>query len=196
MDIILASTSPYRRRLLERLQLPFRCIAPLTDETALSGELPVALAQRLALAKAESVALQYPQALVIGSDQVAALDQKLLGKPGTFEVAAAQLRASSGREVLFHTGLSLICRTQNLQQQHVEPFAVRFRQLSDQQIRSYLEKEQPYDCAGSFKVEGLGIALFETLNGNDPTSLEGLPLMALSDMLRAAGVDVLADTRQ
>ena len=191
MDIILASTSPYRRQLLTRLRLDFRSIAPTTDETPTRGESPAATAARLARLKAESVASAHPDALVIGSDQVASLDGVQMGKPGNHETALQQLRASSGREVCFHTGVAVISLARGLQQFHVEPFSVLFRVLGDAQIERYLERERPYDCAGSFKVEGLGIALFERLTGSDPSSLEGLPLIALTGMLQHSGVAVL-----
>jgi MAF protein len=191
MDIILASTSPYRRRLLERLHLDFRCVAPTTDESPMPGEAPAATAARLARLKAQSVASAYPEALVIGSDQVASIDRVQMGKPGSHEAAQQQLRASSGREVCFHTGIALLSLARGVQQFHVEPFRVQFRTLGDAQIARYLASEQPYDCAGSFKVEGLGIALFERLTGSDPSSLEGLPLIALTGMLHLAGVEVL-----
>jgi len=194
MDIILASTSPYRQRLLERLQLPFQCHSPAVDETRLPGEPPARMAARLALAKARSVAANYPDALVIGSDQVAALDERVMGKPGSYEAARAQLKASAGRVVSFYTGVAL-CRARDaLEQFHVEPFKVHFRDVDDQSISNYLQREQPYDCAGSFKCEGLGIALFSRLEGRDPTSLEGLPLIALTDLLALAGVAVLGGT--
>jgi septum formation protein len=191
MDIILASTSPYRKLLLERLQVSFRCVAPDTDETPQPGEQPADLADRLARAKARSVATIFPEALVIGSDQVASVDGQMLNKPGSQEVAAAQLRASAGKEVQFFTGLALVCVNGGLENVHVEPFSVHFRQLSDAQITNYLHRERPYDCAGSFKIEGLGIALFDSLEGKDPTSLEGLPLIALTRMLQDAGVQIL-----
>lgn len=190
MDIILASTSPYRRQLLLRLQIPFRCLPPQVDESHLPGEQPAALARRLALAKAQAIAAGEPAALVIGSDQVAAIGGAIIGKPGKHEVAAAQLRASSGREVRFHTGVALVCAARDWHWSHVEPFNVHFRTLDDSAIENYLHREQPYDCAGSFKCEGLGIALFRGLQGNDPTSLEGLPLIALVDLLARAGVRV------
>ncbi|CAA0119601.1 Maf-like protein YceF [Halioglobus japonicus] len=189
MDIILASTSPYRKILLERLQLSFSCIPPDIDEAPLPGEAPQAMAERLARAKARAVAQWHPDALVIGSDQVASLEGRIMGKPGNFENAKAQLKMSSGKEVTFYTGVALA--SQGFERFHVEPFGVRFRALDDTRIANYLKREQPYDCAGSFKVEGLGIALFEQLIGNDPTSLEGLPLITLSSLLAEAGVDVL-----
>lgn len=191
MDIILASTSPYRRALLERLQLGFRCIPPKVDEQPNPNEAPDSLAERLARSKAQAVASLHPKALVIGSDQVASIDDLIIGKPGNFENAKAQLLMSSGREVTFYTGIALVSLEKGLERLHVEPFRVRFRVLTDVQISNYLRREKPYDCAGSFKAEGLGIALFEQLAGNDPTSLEGLPLIKLSELLASAGVDVL-----
>lgn len=191
MDLVLASTSPYRQQLLKRLKLHFRCVPPYTDETPLPGELPSALAQRLAKTKARSVAELHPGAVVIGSDQVAAVDGSVQGKPGSFEIAVQQLRRASGREVHFHTAIAVICIDLQFEQFHVEPFTARFRLLSDDQIANYLRQDEPYDCAGSFKVESLGIALFEGLAGNDPTSLQGLPLIKLTGMLASAGIDVL-----
>ena len=192
MDIILASTSPYRRALLQRLQLPFNCVDPQTEEKAVAGEAPADMAKRLALAKARAVATRFPDALVIGSDQVASIDERIMGKPGNHEAALDQLRASSGREVLFHTAVALISIAGHQEQFHVEPFSAHFRELDENALNNYLRREQPYDCAGSFKCEGLGIALFDKLQGRDPTSLEGLPLIALSGMLATAGVDVLS----
>lgn len=197
MDIILASTSPYRRHLLQRLQLPFRCLASGVDEQALAAESAAAMASRLAMAKARAVAQAYPDALVIGSDQVAALDSpdpgapRILGKPGNHAAARAQLLASAGQVVSFYTGVAVCIAATGFEQFHVEPFRVYFRELDDRSIENYLFREQPYDCAGSFKCEGLGIALFEQLEGRDPTSLEGLPLIALTDLLGAAGYPVL-----
>jgi septum formation protein len=192
MDIILASTSPYRQRLLERLQIPFRCMPPGTDETGLPDEAPEQLALRLAKLKAHAVALSHPDALVIGSDQVASINGEIVGKPGSFAKAKAQLQSSSGQVVQFYTAVVLVGHRLGLERFHVEPFTVRFRELNEQQITGYLRREQPYDCAGSFKVEGLGIALFEELRGNDPTSLEGLPLIKLTGLLSEAGVEILS----
>lgn len=192
MDLVLASTSLYRRNLLERLQLPFRCVAPDTDETPLPGEAPAAIAARLALAKARSVARDNPTSLVIGSDQVAALGGRLLGKPGNYANAREQLLASVGQSVQFFTGLALCCKNSGFEEVLVEPFAVEFRPLDGAAIDNYLAREQPFDCAGSFKCEGLGITLFERMTGNDPTSLEGLPLIALTSLLQRAGYPVLA----
>ena len=191
MNLILASTSPYRKRLLSRLSLPFETSAPGSDESPRSGEAPEALARRLAEAKALAVANSYQSSLVIGSDQVATVDGQLLNKPGDHDTATAQLRAAAGREVTFYTGVALCCAETGLNAQHVEPFRVRLRPLSDAQIEYYLNTEQPYDCAGSFKCEGLGISLFEAMTGDDPTSLEGLPLITLTSMLTTAGYPVL-----
>lgn len=191
MKLILASTSPYRRQLLSRLGLDFECQPPNADETALPNESAAALAGRLAQAKAHSVAQRYPDATVIGSDQVAALDNRLLGKPGNHSEATSQLRLCSGREVRFFTGLTLMCASRDFVRHAVEPFAVNFRTLSDPEIEDYLLREQPYDCAGSFKCEGLGISLFSRMRGDDPTSLEGLPLMRLCAFLTAAGFKVI-----
>ena len=189
--LILASTSRYRRALLARLQLPFHCEAPAVDETPLAGESGSALASRLARAKAQEVAARFPQALVIGSDQVAACGARLLGKPLDHARATEQLRSCSGKTVTFHTALTLACQSRALQLEHVEMVQVLFRELSEAQIERYLRREEPYDCAGSFKCEGLGIALFKRIDSHDPTALEGLPLIALSGLLGEAGVPVL-----
>lgn len=193
MQLVLGSTSPYRKALLEKLGVEFICIAPDTDETAMAGETPDMLVSRLARAKAESVAHQCSTpSLVIGSDQVACLDGQIIGKPLTHAKAFAQLQQASGRLVRFYTGLCLY-NSQSMECQiQVETFDVQFRPLTDQQIEAYLTKETPYQCAGSFKSEGLGICLFEQLTGRDPNSLVGLPLIALVDMLHQAGLDPLA----
>ena len=191
MELILASTSPYRKRLLERLQIPFSCTAPNVDESPLPGEQPEALAERLARAKAQAISARQPGALVIGSDQVASLDGRSIGKPGGFAAAEQQLRDSSGRTVQFYTGLALAGPAAGECHSCVEVFSVAFRRLSEAEIEAYLLKEQPYDCAGSFKCEGLGIALFERMIGDDPTALEGLPLIASCRLLREAGLDIL-----
>jgi septum formation protein len=193
--LILASSSSYRRELLGRLQLPFEAIAPHIDETPLAGEAPQATALRLARAKAEAIALAHPGALVIGSDQVATLDGEQIGKPGDHARALAQLQTMRGREVVFHTALCLwdgrvsdpTRAAQLAQLENVQVF-VRFRDLPDAELDAYLRIEQPYDCAGSAKNEGLGIALLERINSSDPTALTGLPLIALTGMLRRAGV--------
>ena len=194
MELILASTSPYRAALLKRLQIPFHCAAPEVDETPLPGEPPQALSRRLALAKAQAVSRQNPQALVIGSDQVACIGRQAMGKPGDKSSAAKQLMASSGNIVHFYTGLALCCPSKDIEKVTMEPFNVHFRKLSEQVIDDYLEQEQPYDCAGSFKCEGLGIALFEKMVGDDPTALEGLPLITLTSLLMGLGMPVLGGT--
>jgi septum formation protein len=186
--LILASSSAYRRELLGRLRLPFEAIAPDIDETPLPGEAPEATALRLARAKAEAIALLHPGALVIGSDQVAILDGAQIGKPGDHARALAQLQTMRGREVVFHTALCLWDgRDASAQVENVQVF-VRFRNLPDAELDAYLRIEQPYDCAGSAKNEGLGIALLERIDSLDPTALTGLPLIALTGMLRRAGV--------
>jgi septum formation protein len=192
MEIILASSSLYRHKLLKRLGLPFECLSPQVDETPLPGEDPIRLAQRLAKAKAMTIALQRPGALVIGSDQVATGLGKVRGKPGNLAAAAEQLRSSSGQRVSFFTGLALISMDNGIELEHVEPFHVHFRALAEAEIQGYLRREQALDCAGSFKVEGLGITLFERLEGDDPTSLEGLPLISLTRMLRSAGINPIS----
>ena len=189
--LILASTSPYRRRLLERLQIPFSCAAPNIDESAHANESPEQLVARLAMAKAQRISPQNKGALVIGSDQVASLDQHIMGKPGNKLTATEQLLACSGQAVRFHTGLAVRCENTGFQQVHVELFTVYFRHLSKRVIENYLERDQPFDCAGSFKCEGLGIALFSKMEGNDPTSLEGLPLITLTSILTLAGLDII-----
>jgi septum formation protein len=189
--LILASTSRYRRELLQRLRLPFSVQAPEVDETPLPGEAPEALARRLALAKAEAVAAQHPQALVIGSDQVAELDGQAIGKPLVHERAVAQLRLMSGRSVTFHTALAVVCRAQGFRAADLAPVRVRFRALTDAEIERYLRLEQPYDCAGSAKCETLGIALLDAIDSDDPTALVGLPLIRTSALLRQAGLDPL-----
>ena len=190
MKIILASTSLYRRQLLERFRLPFDTARPETDETARPGEHPPALAERLAQEKAVAVAGGHPDALIIGSDQVAHSGDDIFGKPGTVERAVAQLQRMSGREVVFHTAVALLnSRTGHIRCAGI-PTRVRFRTLTDDEIRRYVETEMPLDCAGSAKSEGLGISLLEALSGDDPTALIGLPLIALADMLRAEGVQI------
>jgi septum formation protein len=195
MEIILASTSSYRQALLRRLQLRFSCEPPGVEEEPLPQELPEAMAERLALAKATAVASRFPDALVIGSDQVATLDGEVLGKPGTYERAREQLLKSSGRRVDFYTGIAVLCPARGFHGTHVESFRVYFRELDPGEIDAYLHREAPYDCAGSFKCEGLGIALFARLEGDDPTALEGLPLIALCRLLSAAGCAVLPTVR-
>ncbi|MBD8524794.1 Maf family protein [Pseudomarimonas arenosa] len=186
MQLILASTSRYRRELLERLRLPFSCIPPEVDEARLPGESISAMTLRLAQAKAEAVADMQPQSWVIGSDQSASLDDQALGKPGTMERAVEQLLGCSGREVHFFTAL-VVARHGESGFTHLDTTVVRFRQLSRTEVERYVQAEQPLDCAGSFKCEGLGISLFEAIDTQDPTALTGLPLIALSRLLRTAG---------
>lgn len=190
--LVLGSTSRYRRELLERLGIRFEVAAPGVDEAARPGEAPAALAARLALEKAEAVAARFPRAVVIGSDQVADLDGEALGKPGDHANATAQLSRMRGRTVLFHTAMSVVCRESGFVQQDVAVVRVRFRELSDAEIQAYLRAEQPYDCAGSAKSEGLGIALLDAIESDDPTALVGLPLIRTCRMLRAAGIPVLS----
>jgi MAF protein len=191
LPLVLASTSPFRRALLARLGLPFRTVAPAVDETRLPDEAPEALVLRLAEAKARAVAGEYPDALIIGSDQVACIDGDVLGKPGSRERAIDQLVQASGRTVTFYTGLCLLDADSGRTQVLCEPFRVHFRTLTRTRIEGYVERERPFNCAGSFKSEGLGIALFERLEGDDPSALVGLPLIRLVAMLEAEGVDVL-----
>jgi septum formation protein len=186
--LVLASTSPFRRDLLSRLLLPFDIIAPDADETPLPGEHPAATAERLAVVKARAVAAGFPDALIIGSDQVAYQGDASFGKPGSRENATRQLRAMSGKTVIFHTGLCLLNTASERIHLRGVPTEVRFRELSDQEIQRYLDKEDALNCAGSAKSEGLGISLLEYLRGDDPNALVGLPLIALCDMLRAEGV--------
>lgn len=188
--LILGSTSRYRRELLQRLHLPFEVVAPDVDETPLPGEAPSVLALRLALAKAHAVAQRHPNAVVIGSDQVADLAGEPLGKPGTHERAVAQLQRMRGQTVVFQTALAVVCLATGFAQQDLAPVRVRFRDLSDAEIDRYLRIEQPYDCAGSAKSEGLGIALLDAIDSDDPTALVGLPLIRTCRLLRAAGVAV------
>jgi len=189
--IILASSSPFRKELLQRLQLNFDTISPEVDEIAKNGELPEDLVARLAQMKAREVAKSHPQALIIGSDQVAVLDGEILGKPGNHEKATQQLLAASGKRVSFLTGLCLFDSRDESLQVSVVPFDVEFRQLSPAMVEAYLQREKPYNCAGSFKSEGLGITLFERLDGDDPTALIGLPLIQLTRMLEKAGISIL-----
>jgi septum formation protein len=188
--LVLASTSPYRRALLARLGLEFECVAPGTDEAARPGEAPLDLARRLALMKAESVAPGRPGAVIIGSDQVAVLGQQVLGKPGTDERCIAQLRQSSGREVEFLTAVHVLNGRTGSGESHLDRTVVRFRDLSDSEIERYVATEKPLDCAGGFKAESLGIALFERIESGDPTGLTGLPLIWLCGALRRAGIPV------
>lgn len=190
-NLLLASTSPWRRMLLEKLSLPFECAAPEVDETPLPGESARQLVVRLAQAKAQALASRFPQHLIIGSDQVCVLDGEITGKPRTEENAHRQLRKASGTIVTFYTGLALYNSANGHLQTECEPFDVHFRHLSDQEIEAYIRKENPLQCAGSFKSEGLGITLFERLEGRDPNSLVGLPLIALCQMLRREGFNPL-----
>lgn len=183
-QLVLASTSPFRRELLTRLGLPFVTANPQTDETALADETPEATALRLSEAKARAVAAQYPEALIIGSDQVACLDDQVFGKPGNHDNAVRQLQTMRGRTVNFFTGLCLLDARSDRAQLRGVPTRITFRQLSDEQIENYLRKEQPYHCAGSAKSEGLGIALIARMEGEDPNALIGLPLIALCDLLK------------
>jgi septum formation protein len=189
--LILGSTSVYRRDLLKRLRLPFSVIAPHVDESPLAGESPSDLASRLALAKASAVAIHNPQCVVIGSDQVADLDGLPLGKPGNFERAFQQLQAMRSKTVVFQTAVAVICIESNFSQHELAAVKVKFRALTDMEIESYLLAEEPYDCAGSAKSEGLGITLLESIQSDDPTALIGLPLIRTSAMLRAAGLNLL-----
>lgn len=186
--MILGSTSVYRRALLERLRIPFDVQAPEVDETPLPDETPKDLAIRLALAKAWAVAERFPESVVIGSDQVADLHGQALGKPGTHERAVIQLQRMRGQSVIFQTAVAVVCKTSGFTQQALAPVKVVFRQLSDEEIESYLLAEKPYDCAGSAKSEGLGITLLERIDNDDPTALVGLPLIRTCAMLRAAGM--------
>lgn len=189
--LILGSTSSYRRDLLSRLRVPFTVAAPEVDETAMAGETPIELANRLALAKARAVSQKFPQAVVIGSDQVADLDGVALGKPGNFERATEQLRHMRGKTVIFHTALAVVCLETGFEQHDIASVRVHFRDLSDAEISAYLWAESPYDCAGSAKSEGLGIALLASIDNDDPTALVGLPLIRTCNMLRAAGLKLL-----
>lgn len=189
--LILASSSPFRKEVLSRLGIPFDTVSPDADESMLADELPSKLVVRLAKLKAEAVANDYPDALIIGSDQVAALDGNILGKPGDHENAVRQLEQASGRNVMFYTGLCLLNSKTGISQSDYSIFTVTFRKLTADQIENYLQKEKPYNCAGSFKSEALGSALFETLDGKDPTSLIGLPLIKLIRMLENEGVRVI-----
>lgn len=185
--LVLGSTSRYRAELLARLKLPFDIASPDVDETPLPNEKPEALARRLAIAKARAVAARHPQALVIGSDQVADLDGEPLGKPGTHARALDQLRRMQGRSVIFQTAVAVVCVDTGFEQSDLAAVQVQFRPLTDAQIEAYLLSEQPYDCAGSAKSEGLGIALLEAIHNDDPTALVGLPLIRTCRLLRAAG---------
>ncbi|MHB8668646.1 MAG: Maf family protein [Burkholderiales bacterium] len=189
--LVLASTSKYRRELLARLGLPFEVASPRVDEAALPHEAPPDTARRLAEAKARAVAARFPRAIIIGSDQVAVLGDLPLGKPGNHANALRQLKAMCAKEVVFHTALCVFDAASGRTQTRVVPYSVRFRNYSDAQIERYLQREQPYDCAGSARCEGLGIVLIAEMRGDDPNALIGLPLIALTEMLAAIGVSVL-----
>jgi len=194
--LVLASTSRYRRELLERLRLPFDTLSPAVDEAPQAGEACAATALRLALAKARAGAGARPEAVVIGSDQLAELDGMPIGKPGSHERAVAQLRSMSGRTVVFHTAVAVVRRDREYERALLAPVRVAFRALDDAQIEHYLRAEQPYDCAGSAKAEALGIALVEAIESDDPTALVGLPLIRTCRLLREAGLEPLSAPMQ
>lgn len=187
--LILASTSRYRRELLERLRVPFECVSPQVDETPHPEETPANLALRLALAKANAVALHYPDAVVIGSDQVADVDGQPVGKPGNHDRAVEQLKRMRGRSIVFQTGVAVACQNNGFNRALLAAVKVTFRDLSNTEIERYLHLEQPYDCAGSAKCETLGIALLSSIESDDPTALIGLPLIRTCSLLREAGFD-------
>lgn len=189
--LVLASSSPYRKLLLEKLQLPFVTAEPNIDEAPLFNEAPEQLAMRLAAAKARAVAKEFPRHLIIGADQVAVLGGRKLDKPGNSETAVAQLQAASGRSVCFYTGISVLNSRSGRQINAVDICKVHFRSLSQEEIQDYVRREEPYDCVGAFKAEGLGIALFQRIEGDDPNALIGLPLIQLVDLLRRFGIKVL-----
>lgn len=191
MKIVLASTSPYRKTLLKKLGISFECIAPEVDEKSLPGETAEQLVKRLSIAKASAIAEQQPDAIVIGSDQVAVIDNEILGKPGNYENAFRQLKNVLGKRVTFLTGLCVINSKTGTIHASIVPYHVVFRFLRDSQIENYLHREQPYNCAGSFKSEALGISLFERLEGDDPNALMGLPLIRLVAMLELEGIRVI-----
>ncbi len=191
MKLILASTSPFRKAILDKLSINFETTSPETDETALENETPQQLVERLSIAKAKAVAGKYENALVIGSDQVSVIDGVIIGKPHNHKNAVKQLQNASGKTVTFYTGLCLYNSSTNKYQSEVVPFNVVFRTISDQQIENYLRKEEPYNCAGSFKSEALGIILFEKLEGEDPNTLMGLPLIRLVKMLEKEKFTIL-----
>ncbi|TWX71759.1 septum formation inhibitor Maf [Colwellia demingiae] len=191
--LVLGSTSPFRKTILEKLQLPFYCAKPNIDETEKKDESPQALVERLAIEKAKAVSSEYPNALIIGSDQVAVCEEEILGKPHNFDNAVVQLSKFSGKSITFYTGLCVYDSEKDKTIALVEPFTVHFNQLSQKDIANYLNAEQPYNCAGSFKSEGLGICLFSKLEGDDPNTLIGLPLIKLVELLKQHGIDVLAE---
>jgi len=194
--LVLGSTSPFRKTILEKLQLPFHCAKPNIDETEKKGESPQQLVERLAIEKAKAVRSQFPNALIIGSDQVAVCEGEILGKPHNFTNAVIQLSKFSGKPITFYTGLCVYDSEKDNVVALVEPFIVHFNKLSTQDIENYLNAEQPYNCAGSFKSEGLGICLFSKLEGDDPNTLIGLPLIKLVELLKQQGIDVLAEQSQ
>ena len=189
--VVLGSSSPYRRELLARLRIPFDVVSPDVDEAPVTAETPRQLACRLALSKARAVAARFPRAIVIGSDQVADLDGEAIGKPLVHEVAVAQLRRMRGQTVIFQTAVAVVCEATRFTQMDLAQVRVRFRWLDDAEIEAYLLAEQPYDCAGSAKSEGLGITLLDAIDSDDPTALVGLPLIRTCRMLRAAGISLL-----
>jgi MAF protein len=190
--LVLGSTSPFRKILLEKLQLPFECAKPNIDESPKPNETPIALVERLAIEKAKAVSSSYTDALIIGSDQVAVCNGEIIGKPHTYENAIKQLTRFSGKSITFFTGLCVYCTETNIAHSIVEPFIVHFKVLTQDEISNYLNIEKPLNCAGSFKSEGLGICLFERLEGDDPNTLIGLPLIKLITLLKQQGMDVLA----
>lgn len=192
-QLVLGSTSPFRKEILAKLNIPFVCAKPNVDESALNNESPAALVERLAIEKAKAVAGEFPDALIIGSDQVAICDGEILGKPHNFENAVKQLKKFSNKTVVFYTGLCVYDSGLDYTTALIEPFLVHFNELSLSDIENYLHAEQPYNCAGSFKSEGLGICLFKKLEGDDPNSLIGLPLIKLVELLKQHDVDVLAE---
>lgn len=194
-SIVLASTSPFRKSLLEKLNIHFECAKPNTDESPVKDETPQALVERLAIDKAMAVATNYPLSLIIGSDQVAVCDNEILGKPHTFENAVMQLTKFSGKCVTFYTGLCVFNSETKLVKSLVEPFHVHFKALSKIEIENYINQEKPFNCAGSFKSEGLGICLFKKLEGDDPNTLIGLPLIKLVQLFKEHGFDVLANQK-
>ncbi len=191
MKLVLASSSPFRKALLEKLQLPFVTDSPDIDETPLENESINKMVMRLAAAKAQALAKQHPNALIIGSDQSASLNNQVLHKPGSYDVAFQQLTAASGQTITFYTGLCLHNSKTGISDMLCEPFVVKFRTLTDSEIDNYLTREEPYNCAGSFKSEALGISLFESMQGNDPNTLIGLPLIQLCKMLKKNGLNVI-----
>jgi len=193
--LVLGSTSPFRKSILEKLQLPFLCAKPNIDETAKDGESPQTLVERLAIEKAKAVAEAHPIALIIGSDQVAVCEGEILGKPHNFDNAVIQLSKFSGKAITFYTGLCVFDSENDKAIALVEPFTVHFNHLTQSEIANYLKAEQPYNCAGSFKSEGLGICLFDKLAGDDPNTLIGLPLIKLVSLLKQHGLDVLAEQK-